>query len=196
MASVTALRELSGGRAEVEVDGKPWRTLPTGVVARVGLFPGTRLDRARLRALRRELRRNEALEAAGRALRARDLSSRRVDERLRARGFSADERAEAVGMLERVGAVNDERFAHGRAASLARRGRGDAAIRWELEHEGISPALVGAAIAALEPEDDRAARIIDERGGGPRTARFLAARGFGEAAVERAVARRPDAALG
>ena len=64
MPSVTALRARRG-RVEVEVDGSPWRTLPLEVVGRSGLLVGLELDRPRLRLVRRELRRAEALAAAG-----------------------------------------------------------------------------------------------------------------------------------
>jgi hypothetical protein len=48
------------------------------------------------------------------------------------------------------------------------------------------------AVAALEPESERAGPLIARRGTGPRTARYLAGRGFGEDSVEAAL----GAALG
>jgi SOS response regulatory protein OraA/RecX len=191
--SVTALRELRGGRVAVEVDGAEWRTVPAGVVARAGLLPGTELDRPRLRTLRRELRRHDALAAAGRALRSRDLSVSRLDARLEARGIARDERAAAVATLADAGLVDDERYARARAAALAERDRGDAAIRWQLERDGIATELVERAVAALPSEEERAREIVARRGRGGRTARFLASRGFGESAVEAASAD-PDLA--
>jgi hypothetical protein len=101
--TVTALREDRRGRVAVELDGRPWRVLPAGVVVRAGVVEGRALDRPALRLLRRELRRDEAL------------------------------------------------------------------------------------LAGLEPEPERATRLIERRGAGPRTARYLAARGFGEEAVEAAL---------
>ncbi len=187
MAFVTALRERAGGRIAVELDGAPWRTLPQDVVVRAGLVPGVELDRPRVRKLRRALRRSEALAAAARALRARDLSTRGLDERLERRGVAAGTRAKALETLERAGLVDDERFAFTRASSLAARGRGDAAIRWTLEHEGVTPDLVARALEALEPERARAGRIVADRGSTSATARFLAARGFAEEAVEAAL---------
>ena len=53
----------------------------------------------------------------------------------------------------------------------------------------MSPrAQIEAALEALEPERERAARIAARRGPGPKTARYLASRGFGEEAVEDVVA--------
>jgi regulatory protein len=187
VAVVTGLRETRGGRVVVELDGVRWRTLPVEVVARVRLATGEELDRPRLRELARELRRNRAVSSALRAVSSRDLSSQRLRERLRRSGIPSTEGEAAVGALQRAGFVDDARYAARRAASLADRGHGDAAIRWRLEREGVPPGLVADALGALEPERDRALRVVAARGAGVRTARELARRGFGEDAVESAL---------
>jgi hypothetical protein len=51
----------------------------------------------------------------------------------------------------------------------------------------LPPGLVADAICALEPESERARRVVAARGAGVRTARELARRGFGEDAVESAL---------
>jgi SOS response regulatory protein OraA/RecX len=181
---VTALRERRRSVA-VEVDGILWRTLPIDVAVRAGLVEGLELDRPRLRALRRELRRAEALGVATRALRRRDLSRRAVEERLAGRA-PPRARAEALATLERAGVVDDRRVASARAMTLAERGYGDAAIRHDLAVRGLEPEQIEPALAAIEPESARAAAIVARRGAGPKTARHLAARGFGEEAVEAA----------
>ena len=188
MPTVTALAEDPGGRVRVELDGRPWRTLPLDVVARVGLARGCELDRPRARVLRRELRRSEALARAARALRRRDLPERALDTRLARAGFHVHEREATLATLTRAGLVDDARFANARAATLAERGRGDAAIAWELERQGVADALVEAAIAALAPERDRAIALASRHGATASTARMLARRGFGEDSVEAALA--------
>ncbi len=187
MPVVTALRERPRGRVEVELDGAPWRLVPADTIVRSGLFVGRALDREAARALGRELRRVEALGAAVRALRFRDLSRRRLEERLARRGTRADARAEAIGALERAGLVDDGRVAAARAEALAARGYGDAAIRFDLEQEGLAGESVAEALAALEPERERARRLVEQRGRGVQAVRWLAARGFDAAAVEDAV---------
>jgi regulatory protein len=187
VAVVTGLRETRGGRVAVELDGVRWRTFPVDVVARVQLATGEELDRPRLRELARELRRTRAVSSALRAVSRRDLSSQRLRERLQRRGIPPCEREEALGALQRAGFVDDARYASRRAASLADRGHGDAAIRWRLEGEGVPPDLVADAICELEPERERARRVVAARGPGIRTARELARRGFGEDAVESAL---------
>jgi SOS response regulatory protein OraA/RecX len=185
--TVTALREDRRGRVAVELDGAPWRVLPVEVVVRSELAEGRALDRAALRVVRRELRRAEALAVAGRALRARDLSRDRLAERLQQRAVSPAVAAESLATLERVGLVDDRRVAQTRARALADRGWGDEAIRHRLRSEALQETVIEDAVAALEPESERARPLIARRGTGPRTARYLAGRGFGEDSIEAAL---------
>jgi regulatory protein len=180
MPTVTRLREDRRGRVAVEFDGTPWRTLPMSVVVRAGLSEGRSLDRPALRVLRRELRRAEALSVAGRALRARDLSRSELAARLERAAVTPAAAEESVAALAEAGLVDDGRLAGNRAEGMAARGYGDAAVRHDLERRGLAPELVAAALDSLEPEAERARRIIERRGVGARTARYLAARGFAE----------------
>jgi regulatory protein len=184
---VTALRASGRGRVRVELDGEAWRVLPLEPVVRAGLAEGVELDRSRARTLARELRRARALGVAGRALARRDLSERGLRERLSRAGIAPAGAEEAVEKLRGVGVVDDERFAATRAHGLAERGHGDAAIRFDLERQGIAAAQIEAVLAGLEPERVRAERIVARRGTGPATARHLARRGFDEDVVEAAV---------
>jgi SOS response regulatory protein OraA/RecX len=194
--TVTGLREDRRGRVAVELDGSPWRVLPADVVVRAGLLEGRSLDRPALRLLRRELRRAEALQVATRALRSRDLSRRRLAERLERAAVPPAAVAESLGTLTRAGLVDDARVARMRALALADRGYGDEAIRHRLGEEGLEPEPVEEAVAGLGPELERARRLIERRGSGPRTARYLAGRGFGEEAVEAALGQEGRAAIG
>jgi SOS response regulatory protein OraA/RecX len=183
MATVTRLREDRRGRVAVELDGAPWRTLPADVVVRAGLSHGRTLDRPALRLLRRELRKAEALHVAARALRTRDLSHGELAARLSRAAVPRAAAAESVAALERAGLIDDARLAVNRAAALAERGYGDAAVRNDLERRGVGAAQIEAALAGLEPEAERARRIVERRGTGPRTMRYLAGKGFGEDAL-------------
>jgi SOS response regulatory protein OraA/RecX len=187
MPTVTALRDDRRGRIAIELDGAPWRTVPIDVVVRAGLAEGRTLDRAGVRLFRRELRRAEALAFAARALRSRDLPHGRVAERLERAAVPPAVVTESLAVLEAAGVVDDSRFAANRAQALAGRGYGDAAISHDLERQGIAGELVAEALKDLEPELARARRIVDQRGPGPRTARYLATRGFGEEALEAAL---------
>lgn len=174
---VTALREQPRGRVDVELDDRPWRVLPAAAVVRAGLMVGRTLNRETARALARELRATRALADATRALRHRDLSRRRLEERLEQRGAGASARVAALETLERAGLVDDARVATSRARALAGRGYGDAAIRCALAGEGLTAELVEAAVAGLEPEPERARRLL---GPAPdvKAVRRLSAKGF------------------
>jgi regulatory protein len=132
-----------------------------------------------------------ALAVATRALSRRDFSERGLRERLRRAGVTPAEEDQALGALRRAGLVDDARFATARAQALAEGGRGDAAVRFDLEQQGVGPDEIEEALDSLEPERERAERVIARRGGGPATARLLARRGFDEDAVHAAVAREP-----
>jgi regulatory protein len=187
LPTVTALRELRGGRVAVELDGTRWRTFPAGVVVETRLGVGEALDRARLRELARARRRVRAFDTALRAVARREQTSAALQRRLERRRLPAGDRDAAVGALERVGLVDDARYALRRAESLAERGHGDAAIRWRLEREGVGAAEAARALAALEPESERARRLVSGRGAASFGARELARRGFSEEAIEAAV---------
>jgi SOS response regulatory protein OraA/RecX len=187
VAVVTALRERPRGRVEIELDGAPWRVVPADAVVRAGLLVGRLLDRETARTLARELRRARALDVAARALRYRDHSRWSLEERLAQRDVRPDAADAALAALERAGLVDDARVASTRAGTLAERGYGDAAIRFDLERQGLAGDLVEGAVTALVPERDRARRLVERRGADPKTARWLAGRGFDAASVEDAI---------
>jgi SOS response regulatory protein OraA/RecX len=161
--------------------------VPADAVVRAGLAVGRALDRETARTLARELRRAEALGVAGRALRYRDLSRRRLEERLARHGARSDAQAAALEALERAGLVDDERLAVRRAQTLAERGYGDAAIRFALAGDGLAGEVVAEAVEGLEPEAVRARRLLERHGGGPKAVRLLAARGFDPGTLEDAL---------
>ena len=137
-----------------------------------------------------------AIESALRALRHRDRSAHELERRLEEQGYPGDDRAHALATLRRTGLLDDARFARARAGSLATRGSGDVLIRHVLREAGVDEGIVEDAVAELEPEIDRARRIVGARGSAPKTARYLHARGFSDDVVVSAVATRVDDELG
>lgn len=133
--------------------------------------------------------RDEALAVATHALARREYSARELRERLLRAGVGGPEAEEVLKELQRVGLLDDGRFARERARVLAERGKGDAAIRFELERAGVEAEETDLALGELDPERDRAARLVERRGATPATARLLASRGFDEAVVEALVAQ-------
>ena len=185
---LSGVRTVAAGRVALEVDGARWRVVPAEVATRLGLASGVELDRPLLRMLARELRRNDAVTAATRAVARRPRSRNAVAAELERKRIRAPEREAAVALLERYGAIDDEWLAEHRARLLAGRGAGDAMILADLERSDIAPETARAALDALPCEDERARRIVEARGRSQRTARYLALRGFGPETVVDAVA--------
>jgi regulatory protein len=181
---VTALVAEPRDRVRVELDGEPWRTLPAAAVVSARLVVGSELDRPRARTLRRELRRVEALAAAMGALSRRDHSAAGLEAKLARRGVARADSISAREALEAAGYVDDARFAAGRAAALAERGYGDDAIRYDLEHAGVGPEAIAAAIDGIGPESERAAALTARTGRSAKVARRLAAKGFSAETLE------------
>jgi regulatory protein len=181
---LTSIRELPRDRVALELDGHPWRVVPTNAVARAGLWVGADLDRERLRDLRRALRATAAIDVAMRTLAHRDAARAEIAGRLERRGVAPQTRVETLERLSSLGAIDDTRFAAGRARQLAEKGYGDAAIAHDLEQRGVDGAAARAAIAALGDETARADAIVDRDGRSPKTLARLARRGFSEAVVQ------------
>jgi SOS response regulatory protein OraA/RecX len=135
---------------------------------------------------RKQPQTSDPIDLAAAALRHRDRSRMQVDERLARAGVEDDRRADALDALERIGYVDDARFAGQRAASLADRGYGNEAIRALLAADGVSAEVVDEAVGGLRLEIERAAEIVASLGASPRTAARLARKGFGEESVEAA----------
>jgi regulatory protein len=132
----------------------------------------------------------DPVDLAARALRHRDRSRRQVDERLARAGVEEAARAEALDKLERVGYVDDARYAAARAESLAGREFGDAAILHQLVADGVARELAEETLAGLEPEADRARRLVAAHGRTARTAGRLQRKGFSQDALEAAFGSR------
>jgi SOS response regulatory protein OraA/RecX len=137
-----------------------------------------------------------ALDVATKALARRDFSKCGLRERLERAGIDPAEAERVLARLCGEGIVNEARFAENRAHALAQRGKGDVAIRFDLESQGLPGELIESALAKLEPERVRAERIIASRGASPATARLLASRGFDGDVLEAVIASSPQAALG
>jgi regulatory protein len=161
--------------------------VPDAAVVDCGLAKGVRLERPLLREIRRSLHRADALAAAGRTLKRRDASRRRVAERLARAGVAPAAREEALTALESAGVLDDERFARSRAEALADRGWGDRAIHAKLSAEGVEATAAAAAIEALEPEAERAATVASRFSDARKAWAYLARHGFDRDSVEAAL---------
>jgi regulatory protein len=194
MAVITALRPSRSGVA-VELDDGAWRTFPVAVVAAAGLGVGLELDRPRVRALARARRRHRAEQIAVRALSRHEHSRASLDLRLERAGVDGVLRAEVLERAESGGLVDDERFTQHRARHLAERGAGNRLIVDDLVSHGVEEEVARSAVGDLPAEAERAAAIVERRGGSVRTLRYLASRGFSEDTLEPFIADLGSGAL-
>lgn len=137
-----------------------------------------------------ESEREEALARAVRALARRDHSAQSIRAKLERASVSEEARADAVETLERAGYLDDDRFAHDRADLLAGRGYGDERIRADLDAQGVAGESIDGALAALEPERERAMRVAGASSVDARMLRLLERRGFSEETVDVVAAGR------
>jgi SOS response regulatory protein OraA/RecX len=158
--------------------------LPAVVVVRAGLAIGRKLDRPKARELGRELRRAKALATATRSLASSDRSQRFLERRLELAGHTAAAREDAIAALGQAGLIDDARMAGNRGELLARRGYGDAGIRADLQRRLIPAEAIADVVAALEPELDRARRMLAGRDVTPALLRRLSGRGFSRETLE------------
>ena len=129
----------------------------------------------------------DPIELAARSLHYRDRSRSELDARLARAGIDEDARADALDTLERVGYVDDTRFASVRAVALAGRGYGDEAIRHDLAGHQLRPEAIEAGLATLEAEAARAVELVERLGRTRKVAAQLARKGFSQDALEAAL---------
>jgi SOS response regulatory protein OraA/RecX len=124
------------------------------------------------------------LAVAGRALRTRDLSRKRLGERLERAGVAPAAEQDVIAALLEAGALDDERLALRRAQALGERGWGNAVVAERLRREGIPENQIQPALEALDPELERASRIVAKVGDPRKAWALLARRGFDPDTVE------------
>jgi regulatory protein len=167
MATITDIRRSGPAfrRRTVVLDGEAWRDLPSALASLLGLEVGTEVDAAELAGRIDSAEPGLARERAVRLITARERSRSGLVERLEQDGYSAAVAKATADDLVRIGLVDDERFAHALARTLANaRGSGRARIARELSAAGIDDELAEAALVeALSPDDERGAarRLAD-----------------------------------
>jgi regulatory protein len=133
--------------------------------------------------------RPSALDLAVGSLQAHDRSRSDVEARLARAGVAPDEVGETLATLERLGYLDDGRYARARAEELAHKGYGDEWIRHDLHEHGVERETIAAAVEALTREPERAARLAAGSGSAPdrRLAARLHRKGFSADSVQAAL---------
>jgi regulatory protein len=181
----------------IVLDDEPWRTTSADVVARLELEAGAEVDLADLAVRIGETELSCAREKAIRLLTYRERSAAGLRGRLMEDGYSETAAAAVTTDLERIGLIDDERFAHALARTLTQaRGLGRGRVSHELARAGISEDLAAEVLEeALPPDAEldaarRLARVAAARPGATRdkVASRLLRRGY-RPAVALAAAR-------
>jgi len=109
----------------------------TALIADYSLFTGRELSDEELAELTRDVSRTQAKSRALRMVSSRAMSKREVSDRLREKGVAEEDAQEAVELLQRIGAVNDEEYAGMIVRHYGSKGYGLSKVKNELFHRGI-----------------------------------------------------------
>jgi len=148
------------------IEGSEDLTVHEDVVVALGLSAGTPLSAETLRSIATQAQVVRATQAASAQLAHRPRSRQELVRSLRQKGFDDGVAEQALAKLEKLGFINDARFARDLAQSLCRRNTGRRAIVYKLQKSGVSDELIQEAVAeVLEDVDDteRALEALQKR---------------------------------
>jgi regulatory protein len=148
------------GQVRLQIDGRPYCSLPASQAAASGLAPGRVVDEALEALLEQAADADAALRALLRALERRSFARQDLERRLRQRGHTAQAIAGALERADELGLVDDGAYAIHFVATRAARGRGPARLLRDLQMSGVARPLAEAAIAAHWPEGADPAQSI------------------------------------
>lgn len=127
-------------------------------------------------------------------LSSRDYSARDLKDKLIKRGYELEETTKALEFTQEHQFQSDERYASSKAASKSRKA-GNFRVKMELNKKGISEDIINEQIENLEPEEERAKKVIMKFSGKEvdndmfqKIYRFMASRGFSSTSIKQAVA--------
>lgn len=90
----------------------------------------------------------------------RSYSSKGLQAKLTQKGYKLENVVKAVKRLEELGYINDEKFSKVYADCLSQKGKGEFAIKFELEKHGIEKSLINNALKSVKTELEPYEQII------------------------------------
>jgi regulatory protein len=203
--TITALRiqERDPQRVNMFLDDEFAIGLSLDTLVRERLYVGQTLTQSEFARLVGAEQADKAYHAALRAIEQRPRSAAEINERLRRKGYAAEDIAAAIERLHTLGLVDDAAFARFWIDGRQRqRPRGPAALRAELRRKGVDPATIAAAIdnsGAVESQEEQARSVArgalrryadsaDYAAFSRRLGGLLQRRGFGHEVVRMVVA--------
>jgi regulatory protein len=133
------------------------------------------------------------------ALARRQLTAHELSERLRAKGFDEQVRADVVERMVDAGLVDDVRYAEAFVRARLGRGHGPRRIMNDMRVRGIDTEIATTALGSVAGDDDFTSACIElagrKAGGRPiedsaargKLMRYLAGRGFSTAQIDAAI---------
>lgn len=209
MPTITDIRSQGSGRRrerKVTIDGERTLTITEETFLRFGLAGGQAMDAERLREMELADGVARAMLEAHRLIDHRMRTRRELAVRLRSRGRPEDVIEEVLDRLEKVGLIDDGRFARQWIDERLRtRPVGLILLRRELRQKGIDAEVIEAALeesASGEGETGRAYEALhrqihryarlDRDAAHRRMVAFLGRRGFGQGVIYHVVHRVLD----
>ena len=209
MPTITNISARGGGRRrerQVTIDGERMLTITEETFFRFGLVDGLAMDSERLREIELADGVARAMAEAHRLIDYRMRTRHELAVSLKSRGRPDDVIVEVLDRLEKVGLIDDGRFARQWIDErLRRRPVGLTLLRRELRQKGIDPEITEAALeesASGEEESDRAYEALrrqthryarlDRDAAHRRMVSFLGRRGFGQGVIYQTVQRVLD----
>ena len=130
---------------------------------RFGLFTGLDIAPEVVVQLQRSAARSETRLRAANMVSARALSKRELQKRLRDKGATERDAADAADWLEGIGALDDLAYAKTVVRHYSDNGYGEAKLRDELYRRGVARELWDEALAAAPDAVESIARVVAAR---------------------------------
>ena len=130
---------------------------------RFGLYTGLDIDPEVVVQLQEHAARSETRLRAVNMISARALSKRELERRLRDKGATERDAADAADWLEDIGALDDLAYAKSVVRHYSERGCGEAKLRDELFRRGVARELWDEALAEAPDPREGIARVVAAR---------------------------------
>lgn len=130
---------------------------------RFGLYTGLDIEPEVVVQLKEHAARSETRVRAVNMVSARALSKRELEKRLRDKGATERDAAEAADWLEDIGALDDLAYAKAVVRHYSDRGCGEAKLRDELYRRGVARELWDEALAEAPDARETIARVVAAR---------------------------------
>lgn len=129
-------------------------------VVKFGLKVGEELSNDRYKEVVSYDKSNRIMSDALALVASRSYSSNGLREKLLQKGYDKDKTLNVVKRLEELNYINDDKFSKSYAIYLSRKGKGEFAIKSELEKQGVDKFLIMEALDEAKSQEEPYERIV------------------------------------